>query len=278
MEKAEEGLSDLVSALDNQGDIKDDGMAEFESYAAKTEEALAPAFDHIILLQARRQALTSQRVSGNDRSGQPSPVQGSEALSTTVISQTQTKATELPPLPVSTFAGNIWEWDNFWEIFSNNTHSKDLPEMVEYNYLLDALEGEARESIMKYRVTKNNYPKAVASLHKKYNNKEALVNHLVDRLECCALRTPSIKHQRSLLEQLQAITTQLQDKGEDVNSSWLVKKVLAKFPDSTKRKVIIKKQGLSMEMPFIMSLLFQLIDETLSSEEMFQVFAEKPHQ
>ncbi|KAK6055373.1 hypothetical protein COOONC_07124 [Cooperia oncophora] len=42
-------------------------------------------------------------------------------------SPVQPKAIELPPLPIPTFDGDIWEWDNFWEIFDSNINSKDLP-------------------------------------------------------------------------------------------------------------------------------------------------------
>ncbi|KIH67140.1 hypothetical protein ANCDUO_02530 [Ancylostoma duodenale] len=112
--------------------------------------------------------------------------------------------------------------------------AKDLSNMVKYNSLLNALRGEASESIRKFQVTGENYAKAIQFLHTKYNNKEALVQVLVEKLDNCALRGPSVKDQRQLLEQLQMITTQLEEKGEDINSSWLVKKVLCEFPDSKK--------------------------------------------
>ncbi|XGW34078.1 hypothetical protein V3C99_018110, partial [Haemonchus contortus] len=235
------------------------------------------AFDHLTLLRARLQALSSMTTAHSDRSLPVGTVQGSAQTSPAAMTHVQTRQLELPPLPIPVFAGNIWEWDNFWEIFNNNIHSRDIPEMVKYNYLLDALRGEARECIMKFRVTKENYAKAVMCLRNKYSDGERLVNQLVERLEACALHTSSIKDQRSLLEQLQAITAQLEDKGEDINSSWLIKKVLAKFPDSTKRKVITKRQGLSGT-PFTMTNLFKFIDEILSAEEMFQLYTDSSPQ
>ncbi|KAK6015342.1 Tas retrotransposon peptidase A16, partial [Ostertagia ostertagi] len=63
------------------------------------------------------------------------------------------------------------------------------------------------------------------------------------------------------------------EKGEDVDSSWLIKKVLCKFPDALKRKVIAKKQGSASTTPFSMSLLFQYLDEVISTEELFLMFS-----
>ncbi|KIH65876.1 hypothetical protein ANCDUO_03797 [Ancylostoma duodenale] len=202
-----------------------------------------------------------------------------EAISTSIkMNQLQTKPVELPPLPIPTFGGNLWKWDNSWELLNNNIHTQQLPEMVKYNYLLNALKGEARDCSRKFQVTKDNYSKAINFLLVKHNNREALINQLVDRLDKSAFRSPSIKDQRHLLEELQVIIAQLTEKGEEVNSPWLIKKVLATFPDSVKRKVIAKKQGLSADTSFTMQHLFKLVDEILSTEEMFLSFKSPPPQ
>ncbi|ETN84215.1 hypothetical protein NECAME_17202 [Necator americanus] len=147
--------------------------------------------------------------------------------------------------------------------------------MVKYNYLLNALKGEARDYIRKFQIIKDNYFKAINFLLVKYNNREDLINQLVERLDQSVLRSPSIKDRRHLLEQVQVIVAQLTEKGEGVNSPWLIKKVLAKLPDSVKRKVIAKKQGLSADVPFTMQHLFKFIGEILFTEEMFLSFSEK---
>ncbi|KAL6742250.1 hypothetical protein Aduo_015419 [Ancylostoma duodenale] len=150
-----------------------------------------------------------------------------------------------------------------------------IPDMAKFNYLLNALKGEARECIKKFQVTKDNYSKAIEFLPSKYNNREILINNLIEQLDACSLRSPSIRDQRSLLEQEQVIITQLAEKEEQVNSHWLIKKVLAKFPDPTKRKAISKKQGRDPDTPFTMETLFKYVDEVLSTEEMFLLFSEK---
>ncbi|XGW28281.1 hypothetical protein V3C99_008242 [Haemonchus contortus] len=146
--------------------------------------------------------------------------------------------------------------------------------MIKFNYLLNALKGEAKESIRVLQVTGDNYNKAIRFLHNKYNNREVLINALVERMEHCSLRGQSIKDQRQLLEQLQGIVTQLEEKGEEVNNSWLIKKVLCNFPESLKRKVIAKKQRVAPSASFTMSLLFQQLDEVISKEELVLMYAE----
>ncbi|KAK6726388.1 hypothetical protein RB195_004604 [Necator americanus] len=216
-------------------------------------------------MQARLQALTSCVDTAQSYSATPHDVNSSSLA----MNHLQTKPVELPSLPIPTFGDNIWERDNFWELFNNNIHSQQLPEMVKYNYLLNALKGEARDCIRKFQVTKDNYSKATNFLLVKYDNREVLIKQLVERLYKSVLRSPSIKDQRHLLEQLQLIVAQLTEKREEVNSPWLIKKVLANFPDSVKRKVIAKKQELSADVPFTMQHLFKFIDEILSTEEMF---------
>ncbi|KAK6038502.1 hypothetical protein COOONC_23994 [Cooperia oncophora] len=52
--------------------------------------------------------------------------------------------------------------------------------MVKYNYLLSALKGQAKESINKFQLTKDNYDKVVQFLLKK-NNRDLVVNQLVQK-------------------------------------------------------------------------------------------------
>ncbi|EPB70321.1 hypothetical protein ANCCEY_10584 [Ancylostoma ceylanicum] len=230
--KVERALHEFASLLDTNPLLATD-QSDFEGYAGKSENILTVAFDYLLVVQARLRALKCAIHN-------PAPSL-EEQTPNAPIGQAKVRSLDLPPIPIPTFGGNIWEWDNFWGIFNTIIHSQDLSNMVKYNYLLNALKGEARESIRKFQVTGENYTKAIQFLHNKYNNKEALVQVLVEKLDNCALRGPSVKDQRQLLEQLQMITTQLEEKGEDINSSWLVKKVLCKFPDSVRRKTIAKK-------------------------------------
>ncbi|KAK6764302.1 hypothetical protein RB195_024575 [Necator americanus] len=276
--KVEKTLNDFTSLIDRLEQPLSKEQEDYEMYSCKSETALSNAFDLIVLLQARLQAInscTNVLILMSHASPSYSSAVNDVIDNSAPMTQLQTKRLELPPLPIPSFGGNIWEWENFWEIFNNNIHSRGLPEMVKYNCLLNALKGEARECIKKFQFTKDNYAKAIEFLLSKYNNREILINNLIEQLDACALRSPSVKDQRSLPEQKQVIITQLAEKGEQVNSHWLIKKVLAKFPDSVKRRVISKKQSSEANNPFTVETLFKYIDEILSTEEMFLLFSEK---
>ncbi|KIH63232.1 Pao retrotransposon peptidase [Ancylostoma duodenale] len=269
--KVEESLNDFTLLVDRFEESSTSVQDDYDEYSCKSESALSYAFDLIILLQARLQAMNSCTHASPPRLSATDDTADNHAQTP----QLQTKKIELPPLPIPTFGGNIWEWENFWEIFSNNIHFQDIPEIVKYNYLLNALKGEARECFKKFQATKDNYAKAIEFLLSKYNNKEILINNLIEHLDACTMRSSSVRDQRSLLEEEQVIITQLAEKGEQVNSHWLIKKVLAKFPDSVKRKVISKRQGHEPSLPFTMETLFKYVDEILATEEMYLMFADK---
>ncbi|XGW30834.1 hypothetical protein V3C99_009638, partial [Haemonchus contortus] len=221
MAKVETSLDGLASTFDSIS-VSGNEPNGFEEYVGKSEISLSVAFDYSILLQTRLGTIKSLLA-------QPiSPAAESSSFPST--RHARVKPLELPPIPIPTFGGNIWEWDSFWEIFNTNVHSQDIADMIKFNYLLNALKGEAKESIKVLQVTGDNYNKAIQFLHNKYNNREVLINALVERMDHCSLRGQSIKDQRHLLEQLQGIVTQLEEKGEEVNNSWLIKKVLSKFP------------------------------------------------
>ncbi|KAE9414619.1 hypothetical protein Angca_000893, partial [Angiostrongylus cantonensis] len=39
----------------------------------------------------------------------------------------------LPAIAIPTFNGDIWGWDNFWELFNLNVHSQNLSQLQKFN-------------------------------------------------------------------------------------------------------------------------------------------------
>ncbi|KAJ1354882.1 hypothetical protein KIN20_011965 [Parelaphostrongylus tenuis] len=54
---------------------------------------------------------------------------------------------ELPTIPIPTFNGDIWEWDNFWELYNVNVHSQNISDLQKFNYLINSLKGEPLQAI-----------------------------------------------------------------------------------------------------------------------------------
>ncbi|VDL73336.1 unnamed protein product [Nippostrongylus brasiliensis] len=80
----------------------------------------------------------------------------------------------------------------------------------------------------------------------------------------------SIKDQRQLLDNLQVIMSQLRDIGEQIDSQWLIKQVLTKFPVSVQREIL--KRKCSKEEPFLMQDLLDVLDKHILCEEKIALF------
>ncbi|KAK6764840.1 hypothetical protein RB195_024965 [Necator americanus] len=73
-----------------------------------------------------------------------------------------------------------------------------------------------------------------------------------------SLRSTSLRDQRTLFEELQVIVSQLRQKGEHVDSQWLQKQVLSKFPEQLQRKVLEKKHAMTPDASFSMDTLSEI--------------------
>ncbi|KAL6735192.1 hypothetical protein Aduo_005656 [Ancylostoma duodenale] len=267
--KTEELLREYAIELAELENASQKDQDDFEEYSSKAETALTSAFDYTLLLQARLRAFKSCV-------DQMIPSASRTTLGENILNgRSPTTKFELPTLPIPTFRGNIWDWANFWELFNANVHSQPLPDLYKFNYLLNALKGEAYESVKKFQVTPDNYMKAIDFLRNKYENTEELVTRLIDRLENCQLRSPLLKDQRSLLEQIQVVIMQLLRQGEQVDGQWFIKQVLSKFPTTVQRKVLTKRHSLPAENPFKMETLLKFLEEIISGEEMISLYMKK---
>ncbi|KAK6740987.1 hypothetical protein RB195_009063 [Necator americanus] len=151
--------------------------------------------------------------------------------------RTAAQIPKLPAIPIPTFTGEIWEFANFWTLLEANVHQQPLTRLQKFNYLVNALRGEARELIRRYPITESNYDHAVDLLHSKYGNESALIGNLQTRLETAKAESKSIKAQRRLLETITP-HTQLQELKANLDGSHLSQKILAKFSTTLQRKAL----------------------------------------
>ncbi|VDL84095.1 unnamed protein product [Nippostrongylus brasiliensis] len=259
--RVEEALEKYAYAYDQLEQQPKSEMDDYELYSGKAEEALSSALDYAALLKGRLCAFTS-----NTRESHLLP-RSSESEQTTQDFALMTKRVDLPTLPIPVFSGNVWDWDNFWILFSTNVHSQNLPPIFKFNYLLNSLKGEAYSAVKKFQITDENYQKAVEFLHAKYGDPETLISQLIDRLENITARSTAVKDQRVLLEQIQVIVSQLRDKGDQVDGQSLLKQILSKFSDRFQRRVWEKKYTKGTGMYLTMDVLLRYLDEIISSEE-----------
>nr|CDJ90687.1 Protein of unknown function DUF1759 and Protein of unknown function DUF1758 domain containing protein [Haemonchus contortus] len=171
----------------------------------------------------------------------------------------------LAPIPIPKFSGRIWEWDNFWNAFNHSVHSRNIDNLYKMTYLLDALQGEAKETVKQYEVSSQTYPLVINHLKAKYGNRHMLIEELLKKFHNCTARSDRLHDQQLLCEELSAIICQLQLKGEHVDNSFLQKQLMGKFTVSIQRAVLRQKQQMSGE-DWNTSLLLSTIREHIMSE------------
>lgn len=156
-------------------------------------------------------------------------------------SPTEVADMKLAPVPIPKFKGDIWEWETFWRSFDHSVHSRNMDDLYKLNYLLDALQGEARESVKQFQVSDSTYALVVAHLKEKYGDAQALVDRLLSRLQSTRAKSDRLEDQGTLCEQLYSIVSQLDLKGEHIDNTFLQKQLLAKFAVEIQRHVLRQK-------------------------------------
>lgn len=193
-----------------------------------------------------------------------------------VLPPAEMATAKLPAIPIPTITGKIWEFNNFWTLFDANVHQQPLTRLQKFNYLINALRGEARDLIRRYPVTESNYDHAIDLLKTKYGNESALIGHLQSRLEMAKAESKSIHAQRRLLENILPIVTQLEEHRVSLDGSYLTQKILSKFSTALQRKTLEScipqnKQESDWKLRSILSIL----DNLISTEEQINEMVDK---
>ncbi|KAK6033659.1 hypothetical protein OSTOST_00082 [Ostertagia ostertagi] len=77
----------------------------------------------------------------------------------------------------------------------------------------------------------------------------------------------SNQDQRKLFDQLLATTTQLESKGENLESPWLLSKLLSKFSEGIQRRTLREKVSLPNGETWTMKKLMTVLDKVIKQEE-----------
>ncbi|VDM64965.1 unnamed protein product [Angiostrongylus costaricensis] len=235
--RIQHALGELATMFEKSHPTSPNTEEEFAQYSTTAEEAIGNTFEYLVLLHARIHGFKAHAELLNTSYKHSTTNSSKDESTVTAV----VKNLELPTIPIPTFNGDNWDWDNFWELFNLNVHSQNLSELQKFNYLLNFLKGEPLQSMKKFQLTRQNYLKAIEFLTNKYGNSEELIRHLLRKMDKISLHSSSIHQQRRLLEDIEAIIGQLVQKGENVDNQSMYQKVLSKFPVGIQRKVIHKK-------------------------------------
>jgi len=84
---------------------------------------------------------------------------------------TRTPQCRLPSFALPTFSGKHSEFKNFISLLETFVDKDDtIHDIEKFNHLISCLAGDALGTVRAFQVTADNYPKALASLRRVYNN------------------------------------------------------------------------------------------------------------
>lgn len=150
-------------------------------------------------------------------------------------------AIQLERIKLSVFDGsNILEWPHWWGLFNTAVNEeKTIGIIQKFTYLKQYLDGDAKLTIDKLETIELNYPKAIESLCKKYNDVEALKAAYYAKFdEISAADTPE-GHRRNI-ENLQSITLNLTSLNVGMDQDLLKNRILRVFPFDLRFHVVKK--------------------------------------
>ncbi|KAG0429605.1 hypothetical protein HPB47_023431 [Ixodes persulcatus] len=101
----------------------------------------------------------------------------------------------LPKLQVPTFAGNISDWQGFWDHFDVTIHRNPvLPPIEKFKYLMTYLTHNAKRAVEGIRLSEQNYDLAIRILHDRFGRRDILIDEHINQL----LNLPKISSSRNV--------------------------------------------------------------------------------
>ncbi|XP_053968739.1 uncharacterized protein LOC128870170 [Anastrepha ludens] len=149
-------------------------------------------------------------------------------------------SSRLPKMSLPTFKGEYSEFKNFMSLFESFVHNDPtIPDIEKFNHLVSCLSGEALGTVKSFQMSEENYPKALASLRKVYDNKCLIFFNTVSKLfELSKIQRPSASPLRSMIDTVSAVYDSLLSLGDDklISNAMLIHIVMSKVNPTTRSK------------------------------------------
>lgn len=156
--------------------------------------------------------------------------------------ENNTRSFKLPRIELKTFNGDLKEWLGFWSQFKKIHEDKTLHGSDKFQYLLQAMEPgtEAREIVVSYPQTAENYSKAIEALTERFGRKDLLLQVYVRELLKLAISNATSKEKLPLSTLMIKLESQLRSlKMLELDSAdpsmWLFPLVESSLPEETLR-------------------------------------------
>jgi len=233
LEENVEALKTLDSEIMDQMIEKDADDREVEKEAEEANEVR----DKIICSKICLQDLQSRNYN-REKVAPESPREGEG--SGQAIRRVKAK---LPKLELKKFAGNVAQWQEFWDAFKSAIHNdKELANVDKFKYLRSLLEQPARSVIAGLPLTDADYITAIDLLEKRYAKpsiiKRAHMNELLNLTPVYNER--NVVRLRALHDKIESHFRSLDALGiaEECYSSIVVPVLMEKIPESLRYNMI----------------------------------------
>ncbi|XP_037819937.1 uncharacterized protein LOC119609284 [Lucilia sericata] len=152
----------------------------------------------------------------------------------------QSHQSRLPNMKLPKFSGKYSDYRNFMSLFENLVHNDPmLTDIEKFNHLISCLSEEALGTVKAFQISEENYPKALASLKKVYDNECLIFFDNISKLfDLSEITKPSASALRSMIDTVSAIYDSLLSIGDDkkITNAILIHLVMSKVDPVTKSK------------------------------------------
>ena len=101
-------------------------------------------------------------------------------ITSQVPEPSQTQKYKMPDIKIPEFHGDPKTWNNFWDTFNALVHCKtDIPPVVKFTYLKDALHGIAKESVAGFQLKESDYLDAIQTLRDNFADPKKIKRKLI---------------------------------------------------------------------------------------------------
>ncbi|EFO85539.1 hypothetical protein CRE_29148 [Caenorhabditis remanei] len=238
----DKALNNFEVEVDKIPPANEEATKDAETRIAEALDVREDAIDSLIRLRHqlnRISSLTTQQASRED--SRTLPIQPNNIPAPNPPQQFGFREYLIENTRISKFKGNVWEFEAFWTQFEELIHKSEQPDLFKFNKLLNLLEGEPRELIARFKITGDNYNKAIALLKKRYNDQEQIVSQLTAQLKKETATSGHTTDQRKLFEKILITTNQLKDYQENVDTRMMKDEIVSKFAHRIQEDVYKKK-------------------------------------
>lgn len=150
---------------------------------------------------------------------------------------THSQRTQLTPIPLPKFSGNIQEWSSFFDIFKAMVHTEEgYSPAQKFFYLRSCLEGAALDLVRAIPVSDGNYAVIIEQLIHRYDNRSLVIqSHIRSILDCPKVEEAAFQSLQELHSTMGTHVAALKAMGQPVEhwDAWLVTIVVGRLDKGT---------------------------------------------